>query len=447
MNFILIVSDTFRRDHLGCYGDKTIRTPHIDRFAEKCVQFENCCATSFPTMPNRADLFTGKFTFTYMGWEPLSRKEKILAEIFRKAGYRTLAVVDTPFFVRNGYGYDRGFEDFIWISGQRPRSVERSRFNYERRYEEDLFAPRTMLSAEKVLERYCKERFFLYIDTWDPHEPWNSPNWYVEPYCRGYTGEPAVSPCYANWREYGLKEEDIQLAHACYRGEISMVDLWVGRFLDKAKTMGLLDNTVIVFTSDHGFYFGEHGYFGKACRGKKPEEKKIWYRSPLYKELTQIPLLVYGPDLEAGRSEAIVCSVDLMPALLELAGIEIPKGVQGSSFVSILKEKKSTFRDFAVTSWPLYNPGERTRAVDDWLRVVKEPQPSTITTKKWTLLYSLEEHPVELYDMEWDPNQSQNVINKNWEVAKDLHRRFVGLLENTGTDAHLLTPRKKLSKV
>ena len=136
-----------------------------------------------------------------------------------------------------------------------------------------------------------------------------------------------------------------------------------------------------------------------------------------------------------------------MPALLELAGIEIPKGVQGSSFVSILKEKKSTFRDFAVTSWPLYNPGERTRAVDDWLRVVKEPQPSTITTKKWTLLYSLEEHPVELYDMEWDPNQSQNVINKNWEVAKDLHRRFVGLLENTGTDAHLLTPRKKLSKV
>jgi len=107
MNLIVIVSDTLRRDHLGCYGNKNIRTPNLDQFAEECVQFDSCYAASFPTMPMRADLFTGKFTFSYLKWEPLPRDEKVLAQILGKAGYATLGIVDIPFFTRNGYGYYR----------------------------------------------------------------------------------------------------------------------------------------------------------------------------------------------------------------------------------------------------------------------------------------------------------------------------------------------------
>lgn len=111
MNIIEIVSDTFRRDYLGCYGNKWIHTEHIDAFAEKSLVFEKAYIASFPTMPNRADIFTGKYTFTYLGWAPLPRDEVLLAEVLQKAGYFNKAVVDTPFFIGKGYNYDRGFQD------------------------------------------------------------------------------------------------------------------------------------------------------------------------------------------------------------------------------------------------------------------------------------------------------------------------------------------------
>ena len=172
LNIVLVVSDTLRQDYLGCYGNRWVKTPNLDRLARECIIFDRAYAASFPTMPMRADLFTGKFTFNYLGWAPLSRGEITVQGLLAQAGYRTTAVVDTPFFIRNGYGYDRGFHDFIWIRGQGP---ERPDINYERRYEEDYCAPMTFRAAERWLERHYKERFFLYVDTWDPHEPWDPP--------------------------------------------------------------------------------------------------------------------------------------------------------------------------------------------------------------------------------------------------------------------------------
>jgi len=442
MNIIVIVSDTMRKDHLGCYGNPTVRTPNLDRFAQECVQFDNCYATSFPTMPMRADLFTGRFTFTYLGWRPLPREETILAELLQKANYTTLAVVDTPFFVRNGYGYDRGFKDYSWIPGQgfATWDADRGRINSERRYEEDYCAPRTLGAAEKYLEYYYKKKFFLYVDTWDPHEPWDPPSWYVEPYYPGYDGR-VVDPCYWKWRERGLKEEDIKVAHACYCGEITMVDRWVGRLLDRIKSIGLWENTAIVFTSDHGFYFGEHGYFGKARR-----KEGYWHQSPLYQEITRVPLLIHVPGIKPRRVKALVSLVDIMPTLLELAEVEIPETVQGKSLLPLLKGKKDAFRDFAVTSFRLSDPGEPSKVVDDWLRVVKDPHFSTITTPKWTLLYSTEAYPAQLYDIENDPKESHNVIDKNWKIAEDLHQKFIELLEEVGTDEHYLASRRRLRK-
>lgn len=447
MNIILIVSDTFRQDHLGCYGNKKIRTPHLDRFAEQCVQFDNCYHASFPTMPHRADLFTGKFTFTYLDWNPLPVEEKILSELLKKAGYTTLAAVDTPFFLRNGYGYDRGFKEFSWIMGQHG-GREGRRMNYERRYEEDYCAPKTISAAEKLLEYYYKEKFFLYVDTWDPHEPWDPPSWYVEPYYSAYDGR-VVDPCYWDWREKGLKAEDIKIAHACYCGEITMVDHWVGRFLDKVKAMGLWEDAAIIFTSDHGYYFGEHRFFGKG-RVKRDEAtiakygKQVWVQSPLYQEITRVPLLIHIPGVKPRREKALVSSVDLMPTILELAGVEIPETVQSKSMVPLIKGEKDNFRDFVVSSFPLYNPGEECRIVDDELRSIAEPHFSTITTDKWTFLYSTETTPAQLYNIEHDAKECHNVIQQNWSVAKDLHQKFVQLLEEVGTDELYLSTRRRL---
>ena len=112
MNIILIISDTFRRDHLGCYGNPWIHSPHLDRLAERSIVFERCYAGSFPTVPNRADVLTGKYNFTYLGWAPLPQSETTLPQILATAGYSTMGIADTPFYMRNGYGYDRGFADF-----------------------------------------------------------------------------------------------------------------------------------------------------------------------------------------------------------------------------------------------------------------------------------------------------------------------------------------------
>ncbi|MER3486715.1 MAG: hypothetical protein C4345_12820 [Chloroflexota bacterium] len=117
-NVVMIVSDTLRRDYLGCYGGTAARTPNVDALAGRSAVFERYYAGAFPTMPTRADYFLGKWTFTFMTWEPLPRNQTTLSQILTQAGIRTLAVVDTPFYVANGYGYDRGFQHFIELLTQ-----------------------------------------------------------------------------------------------------------------------------------------------------------------------------------------------------------------------------------------------------------------------------------------------------------------------------------------
>src|SRR5215212_8910503 len=148
-NVVVIVADTFRRDHLGAYGNPFIRTPYLDEFARSSVVFDHHVVSSFPTMPARADILTGTFSYTHMGWEPLPRHLLTLPEILSKAGYLTMGVVDTPFFLRNGFGYDRGFDDFVWIRGQGDdtRPHERADARSTWRSEQDRMVARTMTSG------------------------------------------------------------------------------------------------------------------------------------------------------------------------------------------------------------------------------------------------------------------------------------------------------------
>jgi arylsulfatase A-like enzyme len=454
MNTVVIVSDTFRRDNLGCYSDRKVHTPHLDRFAEKCVVFDRAYCSAFPTMPMRSDLMTGKYTFTYRGWAPLPEKEVILSQTLADAGYTTMGIVDTPFFIRNGYAYDRGFHDFIHSRGQgfryeegqvRP-SLARSDVNYERRYEEDYCAPKTCLTAEHWLERHYKEKFFLYVDTWDPHEPFDPPAHYVELYKPDWDGVyPTYHPAYTYYKyikNSTVDEKEINTQYACYCGKVTMVDRAVGRLIDRIESMGLMDNTVIIFTSDHGYYFGEHDIFGKSVLGI--EKKGVFLAAPLYQEVNNIPLLIYVPGVKPHRTNALVSVPDFMPTILELAEAKVPDTVQGSSFLPVIKGEKDTHQEFVVSTMPLQNPGALTRAVDDSLRMVKNFLPATIVTDRWALLYARENAPIELYDIKSDPFQEKNIASDNNAVVKDLHKRYYQFLKKLGTKASLLKPRASL---
>jgi len=437
MNIVVIISDTLRRDYLGCYGNQTVRTPHLDEFAKRCVVFDRAYLASFPTMPMRADLYTGKFTLTYLGWAPMSKDEVILPQLLTDAGYLTAAVVDTPFYVRYGFGYDRGFHDFRWVRGQ-GGPAERADTNYERRYEEDFCAPRTGAHAERWLERHYKDKFFLYVDMWDPHEPWDPPLHYGRQYYPDWDGTIVRSPYYY-WKKCGLTRKDINIARACYSGEVTMVDRAVGRIIERLESLRILEKTIIVFVSDHGYLLGEHEILGKMVR-----KDQAFIAAPLYEEITRVPLLIHLPGADPCRTDALVSSPDLMPTILDLVGIEIPNTVQAKSIASIVKTGKGEGRSFTVSTTPLYNPGQITHVVDNLERQVKDYLHATITSDDWTLLYASKGKPVELYNLKSDPGQKKNVAKQHPEVVKRLHRMFFDFIKKYGASEDLLAPRAEI---
>jgi arylsulfatase A-like enzyme len=460
-NFVVVVSDTFRRDHLGAYGNPFIRTPHLDAFARSSVLFENHLLSSFPTMPARADILTGTFSYTHMGWEPLPRHLMTLPEALSRAGYLTMGIVDTPFFIRNGFGYDRGFDDFVWVRGQGDdtRPHERADARATWRSEEDRMVARTISEAERWLERHHDERFFLYVDIWDPHEPWDAPDYYTSLYHPGQGGHQ-IYPCYGRWEESGLTEEDVRLAHATYCGEVTMVDFWVGRLLAKLDVLGLRENTLVFFLSDHGFYFGEHGYLGKAewindneavisedsvVPGWLPESWLLtvgW--SPLYREITRLPLIVRAPGIEPGRRQALTTTPDVAPTILELAGVERPATMQGESLFGVLAGERDEHRPLVVSSWPLYfAEGEFTTAVDSRSRRIASYMPITVTTKESSLILGGPAYMPELFDLVRDPGEQTNVWEHCTGEGAALGEAAISFLRQQGTLEEYLRPRRK----
>ncbi len=466
MNVIWIVSDTLRRNDIGAYGNRQIHTPSIDALAAKSVRFNRHYAASFPTMPTRADFMTGRWTLSFMQWTPIPPGEVLLAELLRGAGINTAAVVDTPFFLRDGMNYDRGFVSFNEIPGHYfvaksgdPLYIPNRKL-LERRpqhpLESDCFAPQTFRKAMEWLELNYKDNFFLYIDTWDPHEPWNAPTYYTELYWPGYDGE-LVMPFYQYLKDVpGFTEDRLRKAHATYCGEITMVDTWIGNLLRQVEYMGLMENTAIILSTDHGFYFGEHGIFGKMVfareagdessppPGMYPRTPGAWARSPLYEEVAAIPLLIYVPGIPPGTYDGLTSAVDLMPTVLEIMGQEIPSRVEGKSLLPMIKDPTLPGREHVFTACPFINAGDTDQLVDHIRRKCITPSMATVTTDEWSLLYDVEPGGSELYNLSQDPKQEKNVISQHRDIARELHQLLVKFMRETNVPKRLLEPRLEL---
>ena len=440
-NIIVIVSDTFRRDHLGAYGNEWIRTPALDRLAQRAMVFDGHHIGSFPTMPARADLLTGRLSLSFMTWAPLPTALPTLPGLLSEAGYLTMGVVDTPFYIRDGFGYDRGFQDFIWIRGQGDgrRMEERIDARSTWRHESDRWVARTVTAAEEWLERHHRERFFLLVDVWDPHEPWDAPDYYTRLYSPDYDGRP-TDPCYDDWRNAGLTEADVELAHATYAGEVTMVDRWLGHLLEKVDVLGLAPSTAVIFLSDHGYYFGEHGYLGKSVWDPGLGTQS-W--SPLYREIVQVPLMVQAPGVAPGRTSALTTLVDVTATVLDLAGVGPPEVSAGQSLLPLLKGESASHREFVLSGWPLeYQKGRISIAVDSWPRRIARDQPFTVTTATRSLVVGGPDDGLELYDLEFDPQEQTNLADERPHEAIALLDQALTYLLSIGTEEELLAPRR-----
>ncbi len=461
MNVIWIVADTFRRDHLGAYGNKGIRTPALDTLAARSVRFDRHYAAGFPTMPTRADHATGRWTMSFMGWEPLPEDVVTLAQILADRGFHTAAVVDTPFYIRHGMNYDRGFQTFFTIQGQEGSGTRVLQKGHHEsrdlkawwRTESDRNVAQTVTRAMEWLELYYKEEFFLYVDTWDPHEPWDAPPYYTELYMPDYDGE-VVQPPYGYWFDApNMTEEKVRKAHATYCGEITMVDTWIGYLLRKVENMGLMERTAIIFTTDHGFYFGEHGgLFGKMTFDKRPDGTLYrhgdpdarWTHSPLYEELVALPLLIYVPGVRPGTYGGLTSAIDVMPTVLDILKQPIPQFVEGRSLLPKMHHASEPGREFVVSTIPFANPGDRVRSVDNVSRRLTSGLVTTVTTREWSFLYSVEPGMSELYHLPSDPRQERNVVHNHKEVAGEMHQLLVKFMRETGVAPGLVEPRLAL---
>lgn len=473
MKFIIVVSDTFRRDHLRCYGNDWIKTPNIDALAKQSLVFDNAYCGSFPTVPNRTELFTGKYVFTYRDWGPLPKNEVILSQVLGDAGYTTMMVADTPHILKDGYNFDRGFSGWVWIRGQEndryvtdpidvklPCSPEKLRSPYgavvqylrnvsRRKSEADYFAPQTMSQACHWLERNRTiDDFMLYVDTFDPHEPWDPPQSYVDLYDPGYDGEEVIYPAYG-YNDY-MTPEELKHARALYAAEVTMVDRWVGRLIRKVEDLSLMDDTILIFTTDHGFYLGEHNLIGKCI-----VSQNLLQATPLYTEMARIPLIIRMPGFEPARLDSLVQPTDIMPTLLDLAGAKDPGTMHGKSLLPLIRDEVEAIRDVSVSSWAItqdVSSGRRSTISDGrWILVyggLAEGRPKGTTSvvdgvRREERAYMPGTEP-ELYDLSSDPCQERNVFEDESEIASRLHEKYVELLRRVGTADRYLRTRLKL---
>jgi arylsulfatase A-like enzyme len=291
--------------------------------------------------------------------------------------------------------------------------------------------------------RNVHDNFFLYVDTFDPHEPWNAPQWFVDMYNPGYAGEEVTYPLYGP-SDY-LSADELKHMRALYAAEVSLVDRWVGRLLLKISDMGLLKDTLVVLTTDHGFLHGEHGWTGKLHI--TPE----WSRNiQLWEEVAHIPFIVHYPGADPRREEALAQPPDLMPTFLELARAPAPGSMHGRSLVPLLEGRPQAVRDFAVTSPSIINGaggGERVTITTDEWSFICAGYPSATGDYTSLAVDGLPKQvraeqvvPSELYHLPTDPKQAHNVIASHPDVVAELRARFVRFLEALGTAPELVAP-------
>ena len=457
MNVICICSDTFRFDNLSCHGAEHVKTPNIDAFAKKAVSFANCMCSSFPTLPHRIDTFTGHVGFPHFGWGPMPTDVPTMAGILGDNGYRTQIIFDPPNLQMNNYWITRGFDASHAVHGQEgevtflhcndpikqhlPEEKIRTEIkimgsyladihpwiNWERKTEFDYHCAKTAMEASKWLDlNYKAENMFLWVDIFDPHEPWDPPEYFVKRFDPDYDGLPMADPNYGLATAYTDAELKNMKAH--YRAEVTFVDKWIGFLLKKIEDVGWMDNTIILFTSDHGFQIGEHGHVGKGDR-KKPDDYLWW---PMYSQLKHVPLMVYVPGVtNGGVCDAMVQPYDILPTMLDLLGIETDLNFEGRSFKKQLYNTDVDFgRKYSISSCYV-NAGSKVTP--------------SVTSKDWSYMaIGADGINAELYDRHKDPAEENNVIAEHPEVAAEMKKALEDFLVGHGVskDAYLKLGKK-----
>ncbi|MGB6838569.1 MAG: sulfatase [Dehalococcoidia bacterium] len=434
-NAIVVMLDTLRADHVGCYGNDWIETPAMDALAEESILFTRAYPESLATIPGRRSMHTGLRTWPFRvwalergnvplpGWQHIPEEQITVHEAMVDAGLHTVFVTDTHHFFKPSQNFHRGFRQWRWVRGHEsdphrsivevkpeeveqflPEGLDEKKSSHtrllltqylanqgERESEEDYQAPRVFRGAMELLEENQKvDRFFLLVDSFDPHEPWDPPKKYVDLYDRGYEGREIIQPLYAP-SDY-LTEAELKHMRALYAASVTMVDRWLGLFLERARELGMLEDTLLIVTSDHGHQLGEHGLTGKLPGG-------LWY------ELMDVPLLVRRPDgVGAGtRVDAFAQLHDIPPTVLKALGVEPPAPQDGMDLLELAAERVAP-REQVSAGY----------AFNSWCR-----------DERYVYFAGNDGRAPHLYDMVADPLQEQDLAAEEQGVVEQMHEKLL----------------------
>ena len=369
---IIIDIDTLRADHLGCYGYGRPTSPNIDAFAREALRFEWAFSQAPNTPPSQTSILTGLYPSTHgMVYDEDRVPEEVvsLAEALAAAGYATAGFHDGG-YMRDVFRIGQGFT------------------LYEDSNNEGLAAsgPR----AISWLREHADRDFLLFVHTYDTHTPYAPRPPFDEMFMDGVPEPtPGFAPTTETMEEIRLSKytdtlltlppNDLAYAIALYDGEIRFVDTWFGEFWSVVHELGLDRRATVVVLSDHGEEFQEHGSV---------------LHEKLYATVTRIPLIIRLPGGRLARPVSeVVESIDLMPTLLELAGVPVPEGVQGSSLLPLILGQDSNGLHVAFSESPFFG---RNRAV---------------TLGRHHLILTRQNSSAELYDLAADPLEQADLAD------------------------------------
>lgn len=419
-NVLFISVDDMNND-LGAYGSPVVHSPNLDRLAARGVRFDRAYCQFPLCSPSRSSLMTGLrpdttrvFDLTYHFRKGLPGVVT-LPQFFGKRGYHVARVGKIYHYGNPGQIGTSGLDDpESWMEFHNPAGRDKtlleprlvnhtpkrglgSAMAYlsdEEGQDEDHTDGMVATKAIEIIEREKDRPWFVAVGFYKPHTPYIAPRKYFDLYPTERITVPEIPAGYTNqvpwpalggtqpWPWFGVTREQARECKRAYYATISFVDAQIGRVLDAVDRLGLRDNTLVVFWSDHGYHLGERG---------------LWMKQSNFEESARVPLVVAAPGLRgAGRGcRRTVELVDLYPTLVDLAGFEVPAGLEGVSLRPLLE------RPTARWTRPAYTQVQRGRFPGHSIR-----------TERWRYTeWDGGARGVELYDHRADPGELRNLAS------------------------------------
>jgi arylsulfatase A-like enzyme len=443
VNVVLIILDSLQKNYVGAYGNSQIHTPNMDTLAQESCILTNAYPESLPTLQARTAIYSGRRVFPFRekvsrkgdrslvpGWGPIPESWKTLSEILSENDYRTGLITDTYHEFKPGKNFHRGFEQFTFIRGQeddacfsgylpgtksiddfhfktgydvgslesRIESIEKERLQVHidylrntalRKSEEDYFAAQVFREASKWLyQNQNAESFFLVIDSFDPHEPWDPPEYYRKLYdSDNDMDKDIILSTYSSTSL--VNERELRRIKANYAGEVTLVDRWLGYFLDTLEYMDLAKHTLVILMSDHGHHLGEKSLIGK-------------FSYPILPEVAELVCFLRFPDGSyAGKTnDEFIYNIDIAPTILSFLGIAIPENMDGIDVLPIIGGNADKRRSHVSTGWR-----------NDIM----------VRTEKYWYVGRLDRSEEMLFDLINDPDFIMNLAPEKRSICKDMN--------------------------